>query len=496
MNKQQLINLLDIGENCEIEFKQAKKKLPKSIWSTYSAFANSKGGLIVLGIVEDKNTGICTLEGVENTSNILKDLWNTINNKEKINVNILSDDDIDVTNLEEKEIIIIKVPKADRKSKPIYINNNPMIGTYKRFHEGDFKCVEYEVRAMISESAEKSKDQIILEEYDIDNINKETLKNYRNRFRIHKGEEHKWNELDDEEFLYRINALDRETKNVTLAGLLMFGKEQDIVNIISGYFLDYREINETNTERWSHRITSWDDNWTGNLWDFFQKIVNRLTEDIDIPFALDKDMMRIEDTDVHKSVREALANCLVHFQVDGSGSIVVEKGEKYFKFANPGTMRVPVEQAFKGGKSDPRNPLLHRMFSYLGFGERAGSGLSMINSVWKEKGWILPEIEEETNPNRTTLILYTKEYSSNYPSNYPNNYPKNYTNNYPNQINNTQLKIIEIIKKNPTITAKGMSEIIEHISLAGVKWNLKKMKNKGIIKREGTARNGRWIINK
>ena len=34
------------------------------------------------------------------------------------------------------------------------------------------------------------------------------------------------------------------------------------------------------------------------------QIVNKLTADIDIPFALDEKMMRIENTAVHESVRE------------------------------------------------------------------------------------------------------------------------------------------------------------------------------------------------
>ena len=157
-------------------------------------------------------------------------------------------------------------------------------------------------------------------------------------------------------------------------------------------------------------------------------------------------------------------------------------------------MRIPIDEAFKGGQSDPRNPLIHKMFSYLGYGERAGSGLSMINDVWKNKGWKMPKIQETFNPNRTTLILFTKEDSENYTKNYTKNYTNNYTNNYSNKTQKTQKQIIDIIKEKPTITAKELSAIIGNITLSGIKWNLKKMKDKGIITREGTARNGRWIL--
>lgn len=130
------------------------------------------------------------------------------------------------------------------------------------------------------------------------------------------------------------------------------------------------------------------------------------------------------------------------------------------------------------------------MFSYLGFGERAGSGLYMISTVWKSKEWVKPEIKDELNPNRTILVLYMKKDSSNYTK----NYSKNYTNGYTNKVNNTQLKIIELIKVDSTITAKELAENIENITLAGIKWNLKKMKDNGIIAREGTPRKGKWII--
>ena len=121
MEKFSIKALLEIGEKREIEFKESKNKLPKSLWETYSAFCNTKGGVIVLGIKEDSKTKVCTVEGVENTQSILKDFWNNINNKEKVNFNILNDDDIQVTEIDGKNIIVINIPRASRKNKPNYI---------------------------------------------------------------------------------------------------------------------------------------------------------------------------------------------------------------------------------------------------------------------------------------------------------------------------------------------------------------------------------------
>lgn len=501
MNKKEIIKLLNIGENREIEFKESTKKLPKSLWETYSSFANTKGGFIVLGVKENKESKNISIEGIDNTNNILKDFWNTINNSEKISCNIIDDDYIQVTELKGKTIIIINIPSANRKNKPVYVNNNPMTGTYKRFHEGDYKCSKEEVRKMLIESANESKDRIILDEFDISSLNIESIKNYRKLFKVHKGDLHRWNYLSDEEFLYNINALDRNTQKVTLAGLLMFGNEENIIKILPNYFLDYREIKDETVEKWSYRITSWEDSWSGNLWDFFERIVNRLTVDIEVPYTLNKKLMTIEDTDIHKSIREALTNSLVHFQLDETGSILIEKRKNYYKFANPGLMRVTIKDAFKGGQSDPRNPILHRMFSLLGFGERAGSGLSLIGTTWKENNWIAPKIEEGHNPDRTTLVLIAEKENNcikNYPKNYPNNYPKNYPNNYlesyANILNETQIAIIALMIENPKITTKKISQKIDTISISGVKWNLEQLKLKGIIERKGTPRGGYWII--
>ena len=119
MNKQEIMELLNIGENREVEFKESYKKLPKSLWETYSSFANTRGGIIILGIKENKETKMCTIEGVEEVNNILKDFWNTINNSEKVSCNILNDDCLEIMKAENRMLIIVNVPNANRKDKPI-----------------------------------------------------------------------------------------------------------------------------------------------------------------------------------------------------------------------------------------------------------------------------------------------------------------------------------------------------------------------------------------
>lgn len=54
MNMQELKQLIYKGEKVDIECKEAESNVPRSAYESYSAFANTKGGFIILGVKEDK----------------------------------------------------------------------------------------------------------------------------------------------------------------------------------------------------------------------------------------------------------------------------------------------------------------------------------------------------------------------------------------------------------------------------------------------------------
>ena len=259
---------------------------------------------------------------------------------------------------------------------------------------------------MLRDQPEETADMKILQDMSLEVLNSETVRAYRNRHMAYRTE-HVWERLNDEEYLERIGAAKLSARDhmlhPTVAGLLMFGEEYRILYEFPEYFLDYREILDPSI-RWTDRLQSSSGDWTGNLFDFFFRVYGKVVKDLKIPFKLEG-ITRVDDTPVHKALREALANCLVNTDFYVPRGIVIRKDEKTIVMENPGSIRTGKEQMLKGGISDPRNKALMKMFNLIGIGERAGSGVPDIYSVWERQGWERPEVIEEYGPDRTILKL-------------------------------------------------------------------------------------------
>ncbi|MCO6559038.1 MAG: putative DNA binding domain-containing protein [Bifidobacterium sp.] len=403
------LDISKLRETNQIEAKLAKHGLPHSIWETYSSFANSEGGKILLGVAEDKTTRELSVSGVEDSEKLIRDFWNTLNDRTKVNINILTDEDISVQSENGKDIIIINVPAARRENKPVYLGPNPLTGAYRRNADGDYHCTADESRAMLRDSSLAPLDRKIVDGAGLDAISNVTLNAYRRNLAFRRPE-HPWNSLPDKDFLLKLNAVDfakDSTLHPTRAGLLMFCDNQAITREFPDYFLDYHE--KLGQNRWDDRIISTEGTWSGNLYDFWLKVTTKLFAAIPHPFRLGADMQRIDEGPMDKAVREALTNTLVHADYYGRRGTVVIRKLDCLEFTNPGGLRLAKDEVLQGGISDSRNPTLLAMFNLVGGGERMGSGFDVMRQGAADIGADEPTLTTtQSFPNRTTLTVPIK----------------------------------------------------------------------------------------
>ncbi len=135
-------------ETNQIEAKKAIGGLPESLWETYSAFANTLGGVILLGVAEhgDKSLHVVDLPDPEW---LLEDFWEIMNDPKQVSCNILGKDDVSIRTIDGKRMIVINVPQASRTQKPIYIGDDVFMGTYRRDGDGDYRCTRDEIIEML-----------------------------------------------------------------------------------------------------------------------------------------------------------------------------------------------------------------------------------------------------------------------------------------------------------------------------------------------------------
>ena len=492
--------LSEYRENNCLEVKKAANGLPNSIWETYSSFANSEGGFIVLGVEEDKKHQL-HITGVNNPDELVRDFWNTIKNPQKISLNILTDKMVSVRTVEDKQIVVIEVPRAEREMRPVYVGTDPIKGTYRRNHEGNFHCTREQVAAFFRDASPMSIDTKVLTEMDYSIFCQDTINDYRIRFNA-KHTNHAWSKLDDELFLRRIGAMGLSNEDnklhPTIAGLLMFGYEYEIVREFSQYFLDYQEHMDPSI-RWTHRVVSSSGDWSGNLFDFYFRIINRLTSDLPVPFQLDNNT-RVDDTKLHESIREALLNTLVHADYYGRQGTVVIKGLDKIFFANPGDMRISLMTAIEGGISDPRNATLMKMFSLIGIGERAGSGIQSIISVWSDATGVVPTYKQSFAPNRVQFVINLngitadKSLKSDVAVSLSGELSGKKSEKTTEKITEkTTEKILCIIKNNPRVTYQEFAETLT-MTEDGIYWSIKQLRKQGLLHRIGGRKEGYWQV--
>ena len=216
------------------------------------------------------------------------------------------------------------------------------------------------------------------------------------------------------------------------------------------------------------------------------------------PFKLDGGIQRIDDTPIHKAVREGFVKMIIHadYLMD-AGVLKVIKRADSFEFTNPGILKLPLEDIYRGGNSKSRNPHMQTMLRLVGFGDNAGSGFPTILDAWKSEGWVEPQLIEDTNLNQVTLVMKMERVSD---ENVIENVIeiseekiKQLIPEYSKKKLTKAREILKMISKNPNISIDELRVALDVTDRTIARY-ISELKNKGIIERKGPDNGGEWKI--
>ncbi|MCK4423270.1 MAG: putative DNA binding domain-containing protein, partial [Candidatus Omnitrophica bacterium] len=402
MTRKELLKKLNGIEWDDVEIKESKRFLPRDIWKTVSAFSNTTGGVIILGVKEEN--GKYKVTGIEEPDKVQNDFISTLRG-DKFNIQLSSKGFLH--NFKQGKVIVFRIEEMPRQAKPVYYGND-VRNTYIRMAGSTQKASRQEVERMLREASEKSSDSMMLDDFSIKDLDTETIKSFLRYLEIHQPG-HRFLSCGREEMLTRLQALLPQGKNkncLSAAGLLLFGKDTRLLNQFPSYFIDYLVIpgpkkDISGERRWVERHSS-----EQNIIQTFINIYDRLRKRIPIPFALKKDGITREDNPPSiEAAREALVNLLMHMDYFDKKGAHIRVYDDRIEFRNAGCLRFPVKRLLTEHITEPRNPLIAKVFRLLGWADRTGEGISKIINGWTSMGYDMPLIRDDKQANFYEIVL-------------------------------------------------------------------------------------------
>ncbi len=446
MNIEKVRDLLKKEEGNKLEFKES---FNKNVLKTISAFANSNGGLIILGIDNEKK-----IRGIE----LNDQSYQKISNKIIDSLGIMPD--VEAIPLEdERHVLIIEVKKS---AIPISFE-----GRY-------FKRIGNTTREMNFEELKDffRKDmrweRLTSEKFSEDELDEKEIKDFlelaksTGRLTGFTGSE------PLSEILEKLGLL--ENGNITNGCMLLFGKNPQ----------QYFDFAKVRVIKQKNNITIIGDRWiTGNLFNQFRQTLEAIRNFLNIRYEI----VGIERKDIWEypleAIREAVANALLHRDYFKPVNLQIKIFEDYIWFYNVGGLSEnwDVKKLINVHSSNPRNPIMFNIFYLAGFVESVGSGIERM--IYSLRTANLPEPEFEVSHSEFTLY-----------------FRKDFFNEEDLRklgLNDRQIKAALYVKKVGKITNR------EYQRITGVKKrqaseDLKIIEEKGIFEKKGTTGKGTYYI--
>lgn len=380
IKKTDFLKLGKSGESNKLEFKEV---FNESIFKTISAFANSYGGVIIVG-VGDKGE----INGIEIDDKTYQNIINGVVNKLGIAPNF------EIFEVDGKSILKIDVIKSEipisfegRYYKRVGNTTRQMnFEELKRFFQRDIRWERLSER-----------------DFKIDEIDVHSVRNFLRTARAN-GRLAVFNVDEPIEEVFEKLGL-TENGKINNAGMLLFGKNPQ-------KYFDYARVRVV---RLKDDITIIGDRWIeGNLFNQFRETEEAIKNFINVRYEI-KGFEREDIWDYPlEAIREAIANALLHRDYLRPINVQIKVYDDRILFYNVGGLPEDwvTEKLLTSHTSIPRNPTIFNIFYLAGVVESVGSGIERMMKTLKEAG--LPEFKIEANHTEFTLVflknVYTEEY--------------------------------------------------------------------------------------
>ena len=442
------------GENDTTEFKE---NFDQEVIETAVAFANTDGGIILIGVSDGRE-----IRGITIGKETLRDISNRISQATEPRVVL----EIESVDMEGKSVLLIRI--AECRIKPVSVKGV----CYRRVGNSNRVMSPQEIAQMHLNTVGQNWDQLLVTSAGIDDIADKKVEWYLTRRETTRNVA-KPQDMSLTALLRNIDGLsDEETP--THASILFFGKYPQ--RFFQNTQLRVVRFKGTSV---THPVIDRLD-CSGALWEMVDAAEEFIRKNIRLlSLRTSKSFQRDDKFEYPlEALREAIINALIHRNYQKHSDVRVFIFDNRVEIINPGTF--PEGVSPDAPVHEPVNPILSQFMYDVGFIERYGSGIKMMHRLCRE--WGNKEPRYELHLLETKVIFDSPIQESTFIE----------IDDISEQLNERQRNALFHVQKSGQIATKEYVEI-NHVSRRVAYEELRDMTDKGLLSMIGKGRGTKYV---
>lgn len=451
MDKKQILELIKSGESETVEFKES---FDKEVIETATAFANTKGGMVLIGVSDNGK-----LEGVQLGKTTLVGYAHKISQSTEPTII----PEVESTKVNGKTVVAIHV--SEFPIKPIAVRGR----CYRRVNNSNRQMTPNEIVQMHLHSTGNSLDALPATNATIDDIDMEKVNEYIRKANA-TGRRKIKDEADPSKVLEKLELV--VNGRPKLAAIILFGKAPQ------------EKLSQATVHcgRFKQETVIIDDKLIGGTAiEQIEDVMNFIRKNTNVKFIMTGRPAREEIWDYPlEALREAVVNAVCHRDYGDNSDIQLKIHDDRFTIWNPGGLLpgMTIDELYNPNHSSKlRNKLIGQIFYDVELIERYGSGIQRIIEACREAGLPTPVFEEKFGG---FLVIFNKDI---------------YTEEYLRGLglNERQIKAVMYVKERGRITNKEYRELMG-LSDEGARIDFIELVEKGVFQPKGSGRSAHYVL--